>query len=180
MSAIDVIPVQYRLLAAGLAVALLMALSAVGGAWVTGALWAADLSAVKQGHAETLSAIEHRRSQAQAQARSEEQRRQTAIEGIRKDAHGQIEQAKADAVAATARADSLQQRAARVAGRSSCPAGNTGSTAGGPPTNTPALLLADVLSRIDARAGELAAYADRARIAGEVCERSFNAVKGGG
>lgn len=177
MSLVDLIPVQYRLLVAGLAIALLMALSAAGGAWVTGALWASDLATAKQVHAETLSAIEHRQTVAQAQARSEEQRRQTALEGIRTDAHHQIEQAQTDAAAATARANSLQQQAARVAGRASCPAGNTGSAAGSPPTNAPALLLADVLSRIDARAGELAAAADRARIAGEACERSYEALK---
>ena len=177
MSLVDLIPVQYRLLSAGLAVVVLMALSAAGGAWVNGALWAADLAIAKQEHAEALSAIEQRQSQAQAQARSEEQRRQTAVEGIRTDAHHQIEQAKADAAAATARADSLQQQAARVASRPSCAAGNPGSASGGPPANAPALLLADVLQRIDARAGELAATADRARIAGEACERSYDSLK---
>ena len=176
MAIADLIPVQYRLLAAGLAVVVLMALSAAGGAWVNGALWATDLATAKQEHAEALSAIEHRQLQAQAQARSEEQRRQTAVEGIRTDAHHQIEQAKADAAAATARADSLQQQAARVASRSSCAPSHSGATTGGPTTNAPALLLADVLQRIDARAGELAAAADRARIAGEACERSYAAL----
>ena len=174
MTITDLIPVQYRLLAAGLVVVVLMALSAAGGAWVSGALWAADLATAKQNHAEALAAIEHRQSQAQAQARSEEQRRQTAVEGIRSDAHDQIEQAKADA--ATARADSLQQQAARVARRPSCTASNPGATPGGSPANAPALLLADVLSRIDTRAGELAETADLARIAGEACERSHAAL----
>ena len=177
MTITDLIPVQYRLLAAGLVVFVLMGLSAAGGAWVNGALWAVDLATAKQNHAEALSAIEHRQSQAQAQARSEEQRRQTAVEGIRTDAHHQIEQAKADAAAATARADSLQQHAARVASRPSCASGHPGAAPGGPPTNAPALLLADVLQRIDARAGELAAAADRAQIAGETCERSYAALK---
>ena len=176
MTITDLIPVQYRLLAAVLAIAVLMALSAAGGAWVNGALWAADLATAKQEHAEALSAIEHRQSQAQAQARSEEQRRQTAVEGIRTDAHHQIEQAKADAAAATARADSLQQQAARVASRPSCTAGNPGPAPGGPPTNAPALLLADVLQRIDARAGELAATADLARIAGQACEQGYDSL----
>lgn len=176
MTITDLIPVQYRLLAAVLAIAVLMALSAAGGAWVNGALWAADLATANQVHAEALAAIEHRQTQAQAQARSEEQRRQTAVEGIRTDAHDQIEQAKADAAAATARANSLQQQATRVAGRPSCSPGNSSTAAGSPPTNAPALLLADVLSRIDARAGELAETADLARIAGEACERSHAAL----
>jgi hypothetical protein len=177
MSITDLIPLQSRLLVAVLTVAALMLASAAGGAWVSGALWAADLAEAKQVHAEALAAIEHRQTQAQAQARSEEQRRQTALEGIRTDASKQIEQAQADAAAATAWANSLQQQAARVAARPSCTTGNPGAALGSPSANAPALLLADVLSRIDARAGELAATADRARIAGEACERSYDALK---
>jgi hypothetical protein len=177
MSITDLIPLQYRFLAAVLAIAVLMLASAAGGAWVSGALWAADLAEAKQTHAQALAAIEHRQTQAQAQARSEEQRRQTALEGIRTDASEQIEQAQADAAAATARAHSLQQQAARVAARPSCTTDNPGAALGSPSANAPALLLADVLSRIDARAGELAATADRARIAGAACERSYDSLK---
>ncbi|WP_425591458.1 DUF2514 family protein [Brenneria nigrifluens] len=39
-----------------------------------------------------------------------------------------------------------------------------------------AILLADVLQRADDRAGELAAYADRARVAGLTCERAYDAI----
>lgn len=39
-----------------------------------------------------------------------------------------------------------------------------------------ALLIADVLGRADQRAGELAEYADRARIAGQQCERDYDAL----
>jgi hypothetical protein len=177
MTITDLIPLQSRLLVAVLTVAALMLASAAGGAWVSGALWAADLAETKQAHAQALASIEHRQTQAQAQARSEEQRRQRALEEIRTDASEQIEQAQADAAAATVRAHSLQQQVARVAARPSCAASNPGAALGSAPTNAPALLLADVLQRIDARAGELAAAADRARIAGEACERSYEALK---
>jgi hypothetical protein len=43
-------------------------------------------------------------------------------------------------------------------------------------TEDPAILLADVLSRLDARAGRLAEYADQARTAGELCARSYDAL----
>jgi hypothetical protein len=36
--------------------------------------------------------------------------------------------------------------------------------------------VADVLGRADERAGELAEYADRARIAGQQCERDYDAL----
>jgi hypothetical protein len=37
-------------------------------------------------------------------------------------------------------------------------------------------VLADVLSRIDAAAGELAAYADRSRVAGMACEAAYDSL----
>ncbi|WP_205298029.1 DUF2514 family protein [Pantoea sp. Cy-639] len=39
-----------------------------------------------------------------------------------------------------------------------------------------AMVLSDLLSRADARAGELASAYDRARIAGLACEASYNAL----
>lgn len=46
----------------------------------------------------------------------------------------------------------------------------------GPPADTPALVPADVLRRIDEAAGQFAEYADRARDAGATCERSYDAL----
>ncbi len=40
----------------------------------------------------------------------------------------------------------------------------------------PILLLADVLGRADQRAGDLAQYADAARVAGQKCERDYDAL----
>lgn len=111
---------------------------------------------------------------AQAQARAEEQRRQLAIEGIRQDAQNHIAQAAADAAAADAHALGLQQQINKLARRpASCP----GSPAGGEAADPAKLLLADLLNRADEIAGRMAAYADRARIAGETCERSYDAVR---
>ena len=44
------------------------------------------------------------------------------------------------------------------------------------PTESAALLCADVLGRIDERAGELAAFADTSRVAGLACEREHDAA----
>ena len=127
---------------------------------------------------EQMAQIEAGQSQAlataQAQARSEEQRRQTALEIIRNDAKQSIEQANADAAAAAATADSLQQQVDRLARRPArCPA----STAGSPAADPAGLLLADLLGRIDKRAGELAAHADRSRIAGDACVKAYRSVE---
>lgn len=110
---------------------------------------------------------------AQTQARAEEQRRQSAVEGIRKDAQTHIAQAATDAAAADAHAFSLQQQVDKLARRPARCAGVADGSAAADPAR---LLLADVLSRIDARAGELAAYADHARIAGAACARAYGAL----
>ena len=106
------------------------------------------------------------------QARAEEHRRKIALEGIRKDAQDQIAIAVADAAAADTAAVGLQQQVDRLAARR-CPA----STAGSPAADHAGLLLADLLGRIDKRAGELAAYGDRARIAGNACVKAYRSVE---
>lgn len=157
---------QYRLVLIGLAVAALMAMSAAG-AWH----WQANAygKQIADIHAAQAQAI----AIAQAQARAEEQRRQIAIEGIRRDAQDHIAQAAADAAAADAHARGLQQLADKLARRpTSCPGNAAGSEAADPAR----LLLADLFRRADEIAGGLAAYADRARIAGEVCVKGYGVM----
>lgn len=110
---------------------------------------------------------------AEAQARTEEIRRQSEIEKVRTDAQDQIKQATADAAVATAAADSLRDHAKRLAAKASQCAG---AATGGQAANTAGLVLADVLARADQAAGELAAAYDRARIAGHACERAYDAL----
>lgn len=67
----------------------------------------------------------------------------------------------------------LLQRATAVAST-----GQAASAPQGSQTATgPGLVLANVLSSVDEEAGQLADYADQARIAGYACERSYDAVK---
>lgn len=111
-------------------------------------------------------------------ARAAEQAKQNEIEEIRKDASHQIARATSDAASAAASAASLREQAKRAAAR--CAVATTasaGTSAGGAPTSAPGMVLADVLARIDARAGELAQYADRAAIAGAACEISYDAPR---
>ncbi|WP_175812934.1 DUF2514 family protein [Burkholderia contaminans] len=105
-------------------------------------------------------------------ARAEEQRRTAAQSEIANNANQQRTAALADAFAARAAAGSLQQRVDQLVAAAHHPAAATGSQATGDALD----LLANVLGGIDGRAGELAAYADAARIAGQQCERDYDAL----
>ena len=111
--------------------------------------------------------------------REEEQRRQAAIDGVRQHAEQQIARAEADAAAADAAADSLREQAKRLAARASQCTSHPTATQSGKATTEPGVVLADVLGRADARAGELAAAYDRSRAAGLACERAYDALLAG-
>jgi hypothetical protein len=159
---------QYKLIALGVAVLALMALSAAGAWQWQGNRYQAQISNLKAGYAESA-------RQAEARARSEEQRRQTAIEGIRRDAQKQIAAVAADAAAADDAASRLRARVAQLSRR---PASCAGATGGGDAAGETGDMLALVSSRLDEAAGELAAYAERAANAGTTCQRSYEAVRG--
>ena len=50
------------------------------------------------------------------------------------------------------------------------------AVASGPPTEAAVQVCADMLGRVDERAGELAAFADASRVAGQACEREHDAA----
>ncbi|MDW9227089.1 hypothetical protein C7S15_1656 [Burkholderia cepacia] len=129
-----------------------------------------------KGHADgvrvTKTAAQKAQLDAVAAARAEEQRRTAAQSEIANDANQQRTAALADAFAARAAAGSLQQRVDQLVASARHPA----SAAGSPTAGDALDLLANVLSRADQRAGELAEYADQARIAGQQCERDYDAL----
>jgi len=103
-------------------------------------------------------------------ARTEEQRRTAAQTEIANAATQAAEKARADARAASATSDKLRQRVAQLV------ASHPATTASSPATDDPIGMLADVFGRADQRAGILAAAADSARIAGQACERAYDAL----
>jgi len=113
------------------------------------------------------------RTRAEQEAREEEQRRQAEIDEVRDHAQEEIAQAQADAAAAGVESGRLREQARRLAARASQCASNPGTPQGSPATGQPAMVLADLLSRADERAGELAAAYDRARASGLACERAY-------
>lgn len=88
-----------------------------------------------------------------------------------------LAQARADAAGTRSALDRLRERAALHAAAARPPGPDPAPASPGQAASAPADLLADVLSRAADRARELADYADRARIAGQSCERSYEAVR---
>lgn len=120
--------------------------------------------------------VAERDRRAEAAARMEERRRQTEVDRITGEANDQAEQARADAAVADQRADSLQQQVARLLASRSATCSAVAAQ-GGPPARDAAVLLADVLSRMEQAGRELAAEADRRGIAGRACEQFVDALR---
>lgn len=159
---------QYKLIALAAAVLALMALSAaVAWKWQANS-YERQISDIRGEYAEAA-------RKAEARARSEEQRRHTAIEGIRRDAQEKIAAVAADAAAADDAASRLRARVTELSRR---PASCAGTTGGGEATDTARDLLADMLGRLDEAAGGIAEFADRSRAAGLTCQVSYESVKG--
>jgi hypothetical protein len=113
----------------------------------------------------------------QAAANAEETARRLRAQKEAQDVHDkEVARARADADAARAAAGRLSRQLAefaaahRAAARDPAAVGNREAAA------DPLGMLAELLGRIDERAGILAAYADAARAAGLQCERSYEAL----
>lgn len=109
-------------------------------------------------------------------AREEEQRRAQAQEEARAHAHEERTIADADAAGADPAGQRVRGEAANFAAAVSCPGTDTAAVARGQAATRAAMVLSDLFARADARAGELAKAYDQARIAGQLCEASYNAL----
>ena len=112
----------------------------------------------------------------QRDARAEEQRRAQAQEEARARAHEQHQVADTGAAGADVAGQRLQHEGAKLAATVSCPGTDTAAVARGQAATRAAMVLSDLLARADERAGELAAAFDQARIAGQQCEREYDAL----
>lgn len=107
--------------------------------------------------------------------RTEEQRRAAAAAQEAQDAQAKIASLEDSLHLARTASDGVRDAAAGAASRArsrACTAAPGPSKSGEDPIG----LLVDVLGRADERAGELAEYADRLRIAGIACERTYDAL----
>jgi hypothetical protein len=109
-------------------------------------------------------------------ARQEEQRRATAQEEARVHAHEERTIADSGAAGADAAGQRLRDEGTNFAAAVSCPGTDTAAITRGQAATRAAMVLSDLLSRADARAGELAKAYDRARIAGKQCEIQYESL----
>ena len=112
---------------------------------------------------------------AEAASRAEEQRRAQVQTEALNEAKRQADAARADADSANRAAERLRKRA-NVA-FSSPGSADPAASASGSAASNPASVYADVLGRLGDAAGQLAAIADERGIAGNACERSYDALK---
>ncbi len=91
------------------------------------------------------------------------------------DANQKIQTALDDARTARDSSEWMRKRYA-AAVRAALDRGPATPAAASPAAGDPGILLSDVFAVIDEAAGRLAEYADAARIAGEACERSYDAL----
>ena len=135
----------------------------------------AGAAAVQQKFDAAEKAAEEKRLADVQAARAEEQRRTNAQAEIANEATKQADAARADAAAANSAADGLRARVAQLIAASRA-ARNSAVASAGAAAGDPLDVLANVLARADRRAGDLAAYADSARVAGTTCERAYDSL----
>lgn len=132
----------------------------------------AEVAKVELAFANAKTTAAQAAQQAEAAARAEEQRRADAARKVIEDAQAQTVIAQADAADAVRAADSLRQRVANARRA----AANSAAAAGGQTAADPVGLLAELFLGSDQAQGELARYADSARIAGNACTKSYESL----
>lgn len=157
--------------------AALVAGAAVAG-YVAWAIQAGNIARIELQHSQEQQARDRAALAAYDQLTTENARRYAALEAERDTAQKAAATARADAAGQRAAADRLRQRAERMV--ADAIARNPALAEGGPATGAAVDMLAHVLGRAVDAAGQLAEYADAARIAGLTCERAYDALHRGG
>jgi hypothetical protein len=111
-------------------------------------------------------------------ARTEEQLLQREANQVGIDAREKNAAADADGLGLDAAGDRLHVQADKLAAGAGTCTGNTGTADRGASATRAAMVLSQLLERADARAGDLAKAYDRARIAGQACERAYDLIRG--
>ena len=138
-----------------------------------------DATQTRTAHADTLRKIADLTTKAVEAVRSEETQRAQKLEAIANDTQKQIDAARVDAATAARSADGLRKQLASYVAAARATSPGASATAPGPTTGDALDLLSQLYSSSDARAGEISAYADAARVAGLACEASFDALRAG-
>lgn len=135
-----------------------------------------DAANTRTKNAQTLQHIADLTAKALVAVRAREAEWADAQERNARETATKLEAASADAASARRASDGLQQRINSLVAEARRRAANPGTQPAIEATGDPIGVLADVLGRADQRAGVLAEYADKARIAGESCVRDYEAL----
>ena len=146
-------------------------------AWRVSAAAKAAEKATHAHYAAVLADISVKTAAAEKDFRAREHQAQAAIEKEASDGQKKVDLARGDARRADAAADGMRQQLAHYRGAATGAATHPGPAAAGPPAADALDLLADLFSRADGAAGELARFADLAHAAGATCERAYDAVQ---
>lgn len=109
-------------------------------------------------------------------ARADEARTRSKQSEAQDEAFLSLKLSAADGRRADAAAVRLHQRADALAAGARCPAADPAIAASSAPADPAADLLAELLSRVDDAAGEIGRHADQARVAGQLCVKSYEAL----
>lgn len=116
------------------------------------------------------------RADEEARNRREDQRRVAAQKEATDEAQRLAARARADAAARVRKHDELRSAAVAAAAATCRAASDPGAVGSGPPAESAGTVLADVLGEMDEAAGDLAEALDLSRVAGHLCERSYDAL----
>ena len=135
-----------------------------------------DAAQTRTAHADTLRKIADLTAAAERAVRAEETQRAQKLEAIANDTQKQIDAARVDAAAAARSADGLRKQLASYVAAARATSANPGTAAPGETASDAIDVLADMLVKLDERAGIYAEAADRSRIAGVSCEQAYSAL----
>lgn len=137
-------------------------------AWgIQGLRWDNDVAQIR------LEASEAQ-GEASEKARAQEALWQENIEGIQRNAQSQIESMQVAASAADAAGDSVRESANAYAAKATC---SSSPDSGGASARRAAMVLSDLFGRADKRAGQLAEYADRLKVALTACNAAYQSLR---
>ena len=158
-------------------------LAVLGGLVAFGAWQTVRLAGEKAAHGETRVSFAEHRTLAERASRVQTENFAAQASGWRKT---QLENSNAhrtftdellgQLALSRAAGDRLQLRADQLRAAAGQAPRDSGAQPTGPTAQEAGLLLADLFKRADARAGELAEFADRANAAGELCQRDYEAL----
>ena len=152
----------------------LAALIGFGAWWHLSRVHAAE-KAVHAHYAIVLGEIREKTATAERAFRTTESAWRKRIDKEAEDGQTRIDLARRDAAAARTERERLLSDIARYRAAARTSSGS-GVAAAGPTTGDALDLFADLFSRADQAAGELAEFADAAHAAGLTCERSYDAL----